>query len=92
MKHPEPASLRPLAGLGALTNIAERLFEGCLGGGAPARAPERTKRQQRPSNDNPHARVADGKQRAEQSEAEEAARLHAFWEERRRTRRQRDRD
>jgi hypothetical protein len=81
--------LSGLGALGAIAELGERFFEGFFGGGSAKPTPR--PRPKQPSNDNSNARSAERSQRTEESIAEEAARLHAYWEERRRSR-ARDRD
>jgi len=92
----DPADAIGSLGLGALGGIAEigeRFFDGLFGqnkGRPPRRQPEQ--REQQPANDPQPARATDRQQRAQEAELDEAARLFAYWEERRRSRGQRDRD
>lgn len=77
--------------LGAITTIGERLFDGFFGGGeAPMAGPD-TARKTRPDDDEREKAMSSsaGQGRAE-TEAEEARRLQAIWEERRHRKRERD--
>jgi len=79
-----------LGALGAIANIGERLFDGFFGG-VPKKPAKQQDNQPRPDARQQDARRTERQQRTEEKLAEEAAQIHAFWEERRR-RRSRDRD
>jgi hypothetical protein len=79
-----------LGALGAIANIGERLFDGFFGG-VPKQPAKQQDNRSRPEARQHDARRAERQQRTEDKLAEEAAKLHAFWEDRRRTR-SRDRD
>lgn len=88
----DSAGLMGLGALGAIAELGERLFDGFFGGStAPRPRPQPEKRASRPANDASQARGSERQQRAQEADTEEAARLHAYWEERRRSR-SRDRD
>ncbi len=82
-----------LGALGAIAELGERLFDGFFGGGpAPKpvdKSPLRDAEETGPELD--LARQAELQAKAQEMEAEEAEKLHAWWQERRR-RRGHDRD
>lgn len=86
----DAAGMLGLGALGAIASLADRLADGFMGGVSqkPQRQPP-----PEPKADTgyQHARATERQQRANDNLAEEAARLHEFWVERRRTR-TRDRD
>ena len=80
-----------IGALGAVAEVAERLFDGFFGGGAPAAAPEPPMETTRKSpEEDERARETEKQIRTGEEEAAEAARLHAYWQERRQRRRDRD--
>ena len=90
VRHPlDVASLLSLGGLGAIAEVGERLFDGFFGGTPAPRPKPQSRHTRAPEND--QARATERHQRATEAQAEETARLHAYWEERRRSR-GRDRD
>jgi hypothetical protein len=77
--------------LGAIATIGERLFDGFFGGGEAPMAGLDTARKTRPRDDErEEAMSSSAGQRLAETEAEEARRLQAFWEERRHRKRERD--
>jgi hypothetical protein len=82
-----------LGALGAIANIGEKLFDGFLGG-VPPKKPRQHTDQAKPNaeQDGSQARSAERQSRTEDKVVEEAARLEAYWQERRRSRGWRDRD
>ena len=90
VRHPLDTALVGLAALGAIANIGEKLFDGFFGG-TPAREPPKPQPRQTRRPENAQARATERHQRAAEAQAEEAAALHRYWEERRRSR-GRDRD
>lgn len=87
----DAAGLLGLGALGAIANVGERLFDGFFGG-VPKKPPRQHADQPKPSADNRQARSTERQSRAEEQQADEAARLEAYWAERRRSRGRRDRD
>lgn len=88
----DAAGLLGLGALGAIANVGERLFDGFFGG-VPKKQPRQPANDQpKPSPDHAQARGAERQTRAEEQQADEAARLEAYWAERRRSRGRRDRD
>jgi hypothetical protein len=80
-----------LGALGAIAAIGERLFDGFFGGGetqatnAEAHEPVKSREEERAD-----AVSLNASQKAAESQSEEAARLQAYWQERRQRRRERD--
>jgi hypothetical protein len=81
-----------MGAVGALATIGERLFESLLGGGTGSRpqAPAPTA-SNKPDRSDSVARSAEKQMRATEAQASEAEQLQAYWEERRKRRRSRDR-
>jgi hypothetical protein len=81
-----------LGALGAIANIGEKLFDGFFGGAPPKpRQPANDQPKPRAEHDVERAHSAERQSHAEDTLAEEAARLETFWQ-RRRSRGRRDRD